>query len=461
MLRSSTAAIAALFTLSGHAQSNDLFAFTLEEVGNPGNMLTVGGSNLPDLLVDFADQQNAFAPFDGVAFDASVTYGGIDDALSVTYDPAGGGSGGGLLTINSLLGSNETFVFDEADGDLGEQLEDFFLRDNPDTIESFLAAAAQQSFVAVTDGNPLASTARSARFSFMRFGLFADTTPTDRELNRVYADPFGPGRDEPGEPVEPAPDPAFDPSLDDGASPSLFQSTGGTTFRDYGGIRTRLNFRGQVFEADGFEGSAFDLALGTEVRFHDRFSAVLSVPLGYHEVEGADIFNGGLSLGLPIRVVLPDEDDTVGVKWQVTPIAAADTVVSVDFAAGGILYSYGINNLVEFVVGSVSIAGVAQYTVHESLTLSVDEYEFNPGVEQQILKLGGKIDWDIGDNFSVYGGGAWTDLLEDAAVDHYTTALAGASLRASNGFAFVVGYEGDFGDEFEAHGGSASIQLPF
>ena len=447
---------------SAGAQSNDLFSFTLEEIGNPSNTLTIGGSNLPDLLVDFADQDGLFDPFDGVAFDASGTYAGIDDAINVTFDPNGGTGGGGFLTINSLLGSNETFEFDEANGDLGEQLEDFFLQDNPDAIESFLSTASQQSFVAVTDGNPLASTARTARFNFFRFGLFADVTPTDRELNRVYADPFGNGDDEnPIDPVDPMNDPALDPTIDDGAAPSLFQSTGGTAFRDYGGIRTRLDFRGQTFEADGFEGSAFDLALGTEVRFHDRFSAVLSVPLGYHEVEGADVFNGGLNLGLPIRIVLPDEDDTVGVKWQVTPTASADTVFSVDFAAGGILYSYGVNNLVEFVVGPVSLAAVAQYTVHESLTLSVDEFEFNPGIEQQILKLGGKVDWDVTDNFAVYGGGVWTDFLEDAAIDNYTTGLAGLRLKASNGFAFVVGYEGDFGDEYEAHGGAASIQLPF
>lgn len=449
---------AGLCLLAGtaQAQSGELFVFTVSETGNPSNTLTVGGSTLPDLLVDLGDQQGDFASFDGTAFDASIQYAGIPNAVDVSYDPTGGIGGGELVVINGLLGyAGPPIVFDAANGDIGQQLEDFFLQNQDGLIEEFLAAVAELSPVAVTDGNPLASTARSARYSFFRYGLFSDVTPTDRELRRVFAEPAAVPMNDPNAPE------TGDPTGDaDEASPALFMPQGSTTL-DYGGTRFRLDLRGQSIDAGGFTGSSFDLALSTEVRFHDRVSVIVGIPLAYHSVGDGDVFNAGLNAGVPVRILIPDEGDEVGVKWQVTPFANLDTVFSYDLAAGGLLWGFGLNNLLQFDLGPFSFVTSQQYSVHESLTLDVDEYSFDPGVEQQILKLGGKLQWYATDRTYLYAGGVWTDFIEDAAVDSYTTGLAGAGLRTSNGFNVVLGYEGDFGDDYEAHGGSLSLQVPF
>ena len=178
--------LVSLAALGAHAQSDELFVFDLAESGNPSNTLTVGGSTLPDLAQDLADTEGAFASFDGVAFDAMLQYAGVAGALDISYDPTGGMGGGALLTINNIEGyDGPPIVLDEADGDLGDQLEDFFLKDNPDIIKDFLGAIAEQSVVAVTDGNPLASTARSAKYRFDRFGLFADVSPASNQINRI------------------------------------------------------------------------------------------------------------------------------------------------------------------------------------------------------------------------------------------------------------------------------------
>ncbi|MEM9167989.1 MAG: hypothetical protein AAGB48_13310 [Planctomycetota bacterium] len=449
----------ASLAIAGHAaaQSDDLFVFDLVDTGNPSNTLTVGGSSLPDLLTDLGDTTGDFSSFDGVPFDATITYAGIDDAIEVTYDPTGGTGGGELVIITNLLGNTGSFTFDEIDGDLGEQLEDFFLQNDDEVIENFLATVAELSPVAVTDGNPLASTARSARYSFFRYGLFSDATPTDRELRRVFADPILSDDDNPG------PAPATydaDALVDDETSPAIF-SPNGTSELDYGGTRFRLDFRGQTIDAGGFDGSSFDVALSTEVRFSDRVSVIVGAPLAYHQVGDGDVFNAGINAGLPIRILIPDEDDDFGVKWQVTPLANIDTVFSYDLAAGGILYGFGLNNLLTIELGPVSLVTSQQYTVHESLALDANDVSLDPGVEQQILKLGGKLQWAMTDNVYIYGGGVWTDFLEDAAVDDYTTALAGFGLRTSDGCQIVLGYEGDFGDDYDAHGGALIFQLPF
>ena len=164
------------------AQSDELFVFDLTETGNPGNTLIVGGSTLPDLAEDLADTEGDFASFDGVTFDAMLRYAGVDGAIDINYDPSGGAGGGAVLTINSIAGyDGPPIVLDEADGDLGDQLQDFFLKDNPDIIKDFLSAIAETSPVSITDGNPLASTARSARYRFDRFGLYADASPASNQ----------------------------------------------------------------------------------------------------------------------------------------------------------------------------------------------------------------------------------------------------------------------------------------
>lgn len=422
------------------AQSDELFVFDLSETGNPGNTLIVGGSTLPDLAEDLADTQGDFASFDGVAFDAMLRYAGVDGAIDINYDPTGGSGGGVVITINDIAGyDGPPIVLDEADGDLGDQLQDFFLKDNPDIIKDFLSAIAETSPVSITDGNPLASTARSARYRFDRFGLFADASPASNQINRMYHDP------ETAEPIE-----------DDVPRMQL-----GSVAIDHGGFLSRVDFLGQVVEAGDFSGSNFDLTFSTEARFHERFSLVLGLPIGYHTIEGADVFNLGLHLDAPINLMLVEPDAKQGFSWTVTPGVSAEAVVSYDFAAGGTLYSFGITNAFRYDYDKWTFIAAQQYTVHESAELDVDEYTIDPGIEQQILKLGGKVQYRISDGASIYGGAAWTNFLEDAAVDNYVSPVAGISWQLKNGANLTLGYEGDFGDDYEAHGGRLTFQLPF
>ncbi|GAB5497254.1 MAG: hypothetical protein Phyf2KO_23340 [Phycisphaerales bacterium] len=425
------------------AQSDELFVFDLAETGNPSNTLIVGGSTLPDLASDLADTEGDFASFDGVSFDAMLRYAGVEGAIDISYDPTGGSGGGALLTINNIQGyTGPPIVLDEADGDLGDQLEDFFLKDNPDIIEDFLSAIAEESVVAITDGNPLASTARSAKYRFDRFGLFADISPASNQINRMFVDSNDPGLSEPVE--------------DDVPRMEM-----GSAVVDHGGFLSRIDFLGQTVEAGDFSGSSFDLTMSTEMRFTDRFSLVFGLPVGYHTIEGADVFNIGLHLDAPINILLVEENADQGFSWTVTPGVSGEAVVSYDFAAGGTLYSFGITNAFRYDYKKLTLIAAQQITWHESAELDVDEYKIDPGIDQQILKLGGKAVYRLTDGAAIYGGATWTDFLEDAAVENYVTPVAGVAWQLKNGANMTVGYEGDFGDDYDAHGGRISFQLPF
>ncbi|HED53363.1 MAG TPA: hypothetical protein ENJ00_04090 [Phycisphaerales bacterium] len=428
------------------AQSGDLFVFEITETGNPSNTLTVGGSVLPDLAQDLADTQGDFDSFSGVPFDAMIRYAGVDDAVAITYDPTGGSAGGELVTITSLAGYNgPPIVFDAADGDLGDQLQDFFLKNNPDTIKDFLSAVAALSPVAVTDGNPLASTARSAKYRFDRFGLFADLSPADPQLNRLFA-----------------PDTAADPDpLDQTEAPNAPTNTGGSATTEHGAFRSRIDFFAQAIETDDFSGSSFDLTLSNEIRFSDEIALVVGVPLSYHTIEDADVFNAGLHVDLPINLLLVDEQADSGLSWQVTPGGSIDGVGSYDFAAGGVLYTLGLTSSLRYDIGRLTLIAAQQYTYHKSINIDSGDYAFDPGVDQQILKLGGKLVWRFEGGAVIYGGATWTDFLEDSAIDDYTSPVAGIMWQPHSGFNILAGYEDDFGDGYTSHGGRLSIQFPF
>jgi len=428
------------------AQADELFVFELTETGNMSNSLIVGGSTLPDLAEDLADTEGDFASFDGLQFDAMLRYAGVDGAIDINYDPSGGSMGGAVLTINNIEGyDGPPIVLDEADGDLGDQLQDFFLKDNPDIIKDFLSAIAETSPVSITDGNPLASTARSANFRFNRFGLFADASPASNQINRMFVDRVDPGLAGDAESAE-----------DDVPRMQL-----GSAMIDHGGFLSRIDFTGQTVSAGDFDGSSFDVNFSTEARLNERVSLAFGVPIGYHTIEGADVFNIGLHVNLPINIMLIEEDAKQGFSWTLTPGVSAEGVVSYDFAAGGTLYSLGVTNAFRYDYDRFTFIAAQQITIHESTELDVDEYKIDPGIEQQILKLGGKALYRFTDAAAVYVGGTWTDFLEDAAIDDYVTPVAGVMWQLKNGANLSIGYEGDFGDDYDAHGGRLTFQMPF
>ncbi|MEM9064857.1 MAG: hypothetical protein AAGB51_05145 [Planctomycetota bacterium] len=437
-----TIVIAAVTLCGAQAAAQDLFSVTVTEIGNPGNTLTAGDSVLPDLVESLADTSGAFSSFSTIDFNATLSYAGVANAMEITYLQTGGVFGGEVLIIDNLLGSDGPIVFDSANGDLGDQLEDFFLEDDPERIGKFLEEIAKQSLVAVTDGNPLATTARSAQYKFDRFGLFADAGPTTWQLSWM---------DEnrrpvvPGEGAETAPD----------APPATVSINEPERFR------ARVDVAGYTTEADGFEGSSFDVAYSAELRLDNRLSVVLGVPISYHEVEGADVFNIGFHLDAPITLASPAFDKKRGFTWQITPGIGTDISGSFDFAAGGVLYTWALNNRLTYDLERWSFTTAQQFSFHESEEIEFDDSRFDPNVSQQILKLGGKVSYRVSDNLFVYGGATWTKFIQDVAVDDYTTPMAGFGLRSSGGSTITVGWQADYGGDFERQGARLLVDVPF
>jgi len=461
---SRTAIPAAVLMLAAGAATHagDLFSFTVTETGNPANTLTAGDSSLPDLAEALADTTGAFSAFATTDFTASLTYGGVAGALDITYQQTGGAFGGERLIINNILGSNGPIVFDSANGSLGDQLEDFFLEDDPERISKFLEEIAKRSVVAITDGNPSASTNKSANYKFHRFGLHADFAPSTWRLSWM---------NENRRPVVPAENGQRrrdgEPDLRRGSADAytLSHQPG-----DYGSVsinqekrfRTRVDFTGGVINAGDFEGSSFDLAWSGQFRLDERFAFVLGIPISYHEIEGADVFQVGVHLDAPITIVSPGMEDRSGFTWQFTPGIGSDTVGSFDFAAGGVLTTVSFNNRLAYDLQQWSFVAAQQISFHEGQEAEFDDdRRLDPGVSQQILKLGGKVTYMPSDNIFLYGGATWTTFGQDAAVDQFTSPMAGFGFRSSGGSVFTLGWRADFGDDYDAQLATFTVDIPF
>lgn len=434
------------------ASADDLFTFSLIDSADPANSLIVSGNSLPNLAEDFADLEGSFASFNGVAFSASASYAGVNDAVAFTYDPTGGANGGELLTITNLEGFGPIAPFDEANGDLGNQLKDFFLKDNPDAVSSFLQAVAAQSLIAVTDGNPMSTTARSAKYKYDWFGLNADMSPTDMELfndfavrdARRQATRHQQDLDENGEQQ-----PAGEPALPAVPKPST-------------GWKPRVHFEASTIEAGPFKGHAFDLWIGNEVVFNEHVSLHLGSPLAYTVVEGADVFKGGLHLDVPVRLVIPEPGANVGWTWQVTPGVATEASGSYQYASGGLMLSAGVvNRVTADLPRGWSITAAQSLTFHRGQDLEISGYSFDPGVKQQILKIGGKVSKRIGDKGFIFAGATWTDFLDDAGVDTYWSPTAGIGFQFRSGGVLSIGYDGDIADDFTRHGARIDLSFSF
>lgn len=448
-MRRTLIAAAVLGPLAAHAPAQDLFVFELSETGNPSNSLTTGGSSLPELANDFADLEGAFTPFDGLAFSASLDYAGVADAIAFTYDPTGGAGGGELLTITNLEGYGAVAPFDSANGSLGDQLEDFFLKDNPDALSQFLRAVSRQSLIAITDGNPSAATARSAQYSYEWFGLNADQSPTSVELfndftvrdHRRQVDAARAEAEATGEEPQVPQFPAHEAS-----SP----------------WRWRAHLGGSTIDAGDYSGYGLDFWLGTEAVLNEHLSIHIGGAFAYTDIEGANAFKGGVHFDVPVRIVIPAPGDQVGWTWQVTPGVAAEGVGSFDYAAGGAILSAGVvNRVTADLPQGWSITAAQSIGYFDGQNLHFGDYEFDPGVSQSILKLGGKVSKRIGDKAFVYAGATWSDFLEDAAVDDWWTPTAGLGFRFRNGGVISVGYQGNFADDLTTTGGRIDISLPF
>ncbi len=435
MLRRSIFASLAALSLTHVASGQDLFQYSLTPTGGGGpSPLTASGSSLWELTEDLIDTQGAFGGFSGVAFDSSLRYAGVDNAISISINAAGDSA---TLEFSALGAGARTFTFSGAD--ISSQIESFFKDGADGELGAFMREMAKRSLVFVVDGNPSATTARASRYRYNRFGLMDDLRPRhDPVTRRGTVEPQAP---QTGEGEYLAQSVRVTDSVDTGASTLRFDVSAGTIDSDIG------------------DGTDFRFAVSNEYRFGERVALVLGLPFAYHKIEESEVYNVAIHVDLPISFVRRTEMD--GWTWKVTPGLIAAGSGSTDFIAGGLMWGAGVTNLIGYDLGPWSFSFISQYDTYESVKLKYDTYEFDPDISQDIVTNGGRVAYALDDSWYLYGGLSYTTFLEDAAVDKYWSPALGARFRTGHGWDVNIGYEGDIGDGYDAHRLAGGIAWSF
>jgi len=295
--------------------------------------------------------------------------------------------------------------------ELYDNIDEFLKKEGSDVYRRFLEAMNRRSLVAVTDGNPNSSTATMANSIFDDSGF--------------------------------------------GGYESL--AGAGDTMKSM-----NLSMMAEIAQisANNFDGRSYSLPIGFGFGITDRVSAKIRMPLNYREIEGASIYDGSLIVNLPIKLLMPDAvtgDNGGGSRWSwtLTPNTGIGIAGSADYAAGSLLYTFGLTSVLGYNFGTFSLTMGNGINIFKSNSINVDDYDVGGDIDQKILKNGLKLTVPFDSKWVMEAYGIYTQFLEDAALDNYYTVGAQVGMRlpdkysignSSNLVFLRVG--GDIGDDY-------------
>jgi hypothetical protein len=400
-LRSLLAAAAVLAGVHALPAGSPLFevsAFTTDN--RPPITVTAGSSKMLDFLQQLVNNEAQFAQFDLRDYQASFKFLGVANALRIAENATGT-----AVTIDfTPIGVSRTFTGATEDA-VYDQIEDFFLSDGADVIARFWKSIATQSAAAITDGNPKAATASSANATFTSEGF---TSVAELGLEN--------GEGQSGTPSKPR----------------------------FSGLA--VGFNSGRFEAGPFTGTFNDFSLSKTLFKVTQVSLSASIL----DLEGAKIYGTSVAMGVPLRLRTMGENRRV--NWRVTPLAGVGSRFSLDLANGAALWHAGLVNTIDYrVARKLVLCLVNQATRHRSIALPAGDVDYDPRIDQTILKNGVRAVTPltrrvIADVFAID-----TRFLKDAAVDQFFSVGGSIAFRTTESFNLSLGANYDTGKNFKSY----------
>ncbi len=356
----------ALLILPLAAPAAELFTVTTTGAA----ALRVNGSNLLDLQKDSVEARGAFSAIANNSVRIAVNYAGVPDAivLDIVVPTAPGGL---FIATLRMPGFTRTFA-GTTKAELQTSIEDFVKNASPER-RNFVEAAKRifaQTPVTVTDGTPHSSTALMANRAFDEFGLRHGKTNDERG------------------------------DLD--AGKELDTGHFGV-FTDAGRFETE----------GGFKGEAYTVA--PTLRLGERWGFVISAPIRYLNIEGAESGELGLLAGIPLQIISEAKDSHL--FWQISPHAHAALAGSLDMGQAGLGVGGGVTNRIGYNFGFCTVQMANQFGHFEGVEID----NVDTGVLQQIVKNGLQVSVPVADDWLIEGRAVRTDFLNDAAVPEYYT----------------------------------------
>jgi len=402
------AVIALACALSTAAGARDLF--TLQAGG-----VTDSGHDVEGLLDDFLAHTG---PFSALAlqpgYNATLDYLGMPSAITMQASAFGNQV---VLRIPTT-GFSKTFT-GTSPANVKQQVRDFFDGAGAHELARFLEKTNAHSKLAALDGNPRSTTAMFAGSAFDRFGI-----------------------------------------------DSVREHRGSDEVAEVGDFDLGVRAGGGSLEASHFHPlrvANASLTLGGDLK---RVGLYLSALGQYRNYDGADIYEAGLELGIPIVVAQPGGGD-IPLRWTLTPVVQTGGSGSRDLLAGGFMVGGGCVSSFGW-----SLGGPFELTVADEMLYyggvplgTINGVRIDTELDQWITRNGIKLALDPPGApwLSIEAGIKASHFLGSrAAVDSYATPFAGAAVKAFDLLRLRVGWESDFGKSgYAAHVGRLDLEWEF
>ena len=285
-----------------------------------------------------------------------------------------------VLSIPST-GFSKTFTGTSPD-DVEDQVEDFFEDDGAKELAKFYEETSSRTALALLDGNPRSTTALFARSAFDRFGLGALRTR--------------PGYSE-------------------------------APIAEWGHFDLGVEGGGGVIDADPFDSLYVADAAITLGGDFERVGIYLSALGQYRSYDGADIYDAGLELGIPIAVLGPGEGHWV--RWVLTPVVQSGGGASRDLLSGGFMVGGGGVSSLGLNFGPLELTIADELLYYGGVPLGeIGGIEIETELDQWITRNGAKLAlYPLGlERLSLEAGASVTNFLgTHGAVDWYVDAVRG------------------------------------
>lgn len=379
------------------------------------NGVSDSGHKLEDLVDDFLSQEGAFS---GLAlqptYTATLDYLGIPNAMRMQASVFGSQV---VLSIPST-GFTKTFTGTSPD-DVEDQVEDFFEDDGAEELAKFYEETTSRTALALLDGNPRSTTALFARSAFDRFGLGALRTRAGYSRESMA---------------------------------------------EWGHFDLGIEAGGGVVDVDEFDSLYVADAAITLGGDFERVGVYLSALGQYRSYDGADIYDAGLELGIPITVLGPGEGHWV--RWVLTPVVQSGAGASRDLLSGGFMVGGGGVSSLGLNFGPFELTIADELLYYGGVPLGeIGGIEIETELDQWITRNGAKLAfYPLGlERLSLELGASLTNFLgTHGAVDWYATPFAGVGVKLFNTLRMRVGWESDLGEhDYAAHTGRVDLGFEF
>jgi hypothetical protein len=335
---------------------------------------------------------------------ANLTFLGVPNAITFSTNAANTNVSVGFTPINVA----KTFVGPTSQ-DVQSQIDNYFQTNGVQTLTAFLAAIARSSAVAVTDGNPNATTAIDAA------SLFTNQ--------------------------------AFTPATDLGSQLDSSGSAGASSGGSPGKPQfNALGINSGTFTAGSFSGN-FEEASYSHLFFH-----VIDVSgyANYLTMDGAKVYGAGTDFAVPIHLATMGPDSNY--NWRLTPVAGISGRASVDLASGALLWDVGLVNTIDYRVNrQLILCLMNEFTDYQSFSISYGGYTFDPHVKQQIVKDGVRAVTPLTRRLVADAFVVETNFLQAAAIRQFTTIGGSLSLRAAKAWNLTLGVNYDTGPSYQSY----------